>query len=43
MSDDPPKSRMPPGYQRQVLVIAISGFSFVFALALIGLLLHFLG
>jgi len=49
MSDDPDrrgrprKTRMPPGYQRQMLVMAISGLSFIVVLALIGLLLHFVG
>jgi len=49
MSDDPDrrgrprKTRMPPGYQRQMLVMAISGLSFIVVLTLIGLLLHFVG
>jgi hypothetical protein len=43
MSDGPRKSRMPPGHQRQMLVMAISGLSFILVLALIGLLLRFLG
>ncbi len=43
MSDGPRKSRMPPGHQRQTLVMAISGLSFILVLALIGLLLHFFG
>ena len=43
MSDRPRKTRMPPGYQRQMLVMAISGLSFIVVLALIGLLLHFVG
>ncbi len=43
MSDDPRKSRLPPGYQRQVVIMAISGFSFVLVLALIALLLRFIG
>ena len=43
MSGRPRKTRMPPGYQRQMLVMAISGLSFIVVLALIGLLLHFVG
>ncbi len=43
MSDGLRKTRMPPGYQRQMLVMAISGLSFIVVLALIGLLLHFVG
>jgi hypothetical protein len=34
---------MPPGQQRHVLVMAISGLSFVVVLALIGLLLRLIG
>ncbi len=37
------KTRMPPGYQRQMLVMAISGLSLIVVLSLIGLLLHFVG
>ena len=43
MSDRPRKTRMPPEHQRQMLVMAISGLSFIVVLALIGLLLHFIG
>jgi hypothetical protein len=43
MSYGPRKTRLPPGYQRQVVIMAISGFTFVVVLALIGLLLHFVG
>jgi hypothetical protein len=43
MSDGPRQPLLPPGQQRQILVMAISGLSFVVVLALIGLLLHFLG
>ena len=43
MSDGPRKPLMPPGYQRQVLIMAISGLSFVVVLALIGLLLRLVG
>jgi hypothetical protein len=43
MSGRPRKTRMPPTYQRQMLVMAISGLSFIVVLALIGLLLHFVG
>jgi hypothetical protein len=43
MSDEPRKSRLPPDQRRQILVMAISGLSFVVVLALIGLLLHFVG
>ena len=43
MSDRPRKTRMPPEYQRQMLVMAISGLAFVVVLALIGLILHFVG
>jgi len=43
MSDPPRKSLLPPGYRRQMLLMALSGLSFVVVLALIGLLLHFLG
>jgi hypothetical protein len=43
MSDHPRKTRMPPQHQHQMLVMAISGLSFIVVLALIGLLLHFVG
>jgi hypothetical protein len=41
MSDRPRKTRMPPEFQRQMLVMAISGLSLVVVLVLIALLLHF--
>jgi hypothetical protein len=43
MSDQPRRSLLPPGQQRQVLVMAISGLSLVVVLALIGLLLRLVG
>ena len=43
MSDDPRKPLLPPGQQRAVLLMAICGFSFVLVLAIIALLLRFLG
>lgn len=43
MSDRPRKTRIPPDYQRQMLIMAISGLTFVVVLALIGLILHFVG
>ena len=43
MSDQPRRSLMPPGQQRHVLVMAVSGLSFIIVLALIGLLLRLVG
>jgi hypothetical protein len=43
MSDQPRPSLVPPGQQRHVLVMAVSGLSFVIVLALIGLLLRLIG
>jgi hypothetical protein len=43
VSDRPRKTRIPPDYQRQMLIMAISGLAFVVVLALIGLILHFVG
>jgi hypothetical protein len=43
VSDRPRKTRIPPDYQRQMLIMAISGLAFVVVLALIGVILHFVG
>ena len=43
MNDQLRRSLMPPGQRRHVLVMAISGLSFVAVLALIGLLLRLIG
>jgi len=43
MDDEPRKPLIPPGERRQILVLAISGLSFVIVLALIALLLRLAG
>jgi len=43
MSDGPRRPHLPPGERRQVLLMAISGLSFIAVLALIALLLRLVG